>query len=101
MEFVKKYIGLIVGVLVAVAYLIGFKYPINNATPEEFDLLNVHLGISRYLVYGLTVLCIGFYIYKVMDNPKKAIRLGISVGALGLLFLINYFRLLRVGHCPS
>ena len=90
MEFIKKYIGLIVGVVVGAIYLIAFKFPINDKMPEGFDLVNIHLGLSKYLVYTLAVLCIGFYIYKVIQNPKKGLRLGLGLAALVILFLINY-----------
>lgn len=92
MEFIKKYIGLIVGAVVVVVYLVGFKFPIDHKDLEAFDLVNVHLGLSKYLVYLLTLLCLGFFVYKVIEEPKKAIKLGVSIGVLGFLFLFNYLK---------
>ena len=91
MEFIKKYIGIVVAVIVAVAYVIGFlSFPIDPKDKEAFDFVSVHLVIAKYLVYMLLLLCIGFFAIKVVNEPKRGLRFGIGAGSLTLLFFITY-----------
>ena len=91
MEVVKKYTGLILAIVVAVIYILGFwVFPIDASDLMRDDLVNIHLGLAKYLVYALIILCVGFYIYKVIQNPKSGLKFGIGIGLLLLLFMIAY-----------
>lgn len=93
MEIVKKYIGLVLGLVVLVAYAISFTYSISDDRVEamgSYNLVDIHLRIVQVLVVALIVLCIGFYVYKVSKNPAKGIRFGIGLGTLAVLGIIAY-----------
>jgi len=90
MEFIKKYAGLIVGVLVAIVYALSFMmYPLEK-DELAFNLVDVHISLSKYLVYGLIALTLFFFGLKVYKNPKTGIRFGIGLGLLLVLFFISY-----------
>ena len=90
MEFIKKYAGLIVGLIVATVYALSFvMYPMEK-DDLAFNLVDVHISLSKWLVYGLIGLTLFFFAVKVTKDPKTGIRFGIGIVLLGLIFLIAY-----------
>lgn len=90
MEFIKKYAGLVVGVVVALIYGLSFiLYPLEK-DQLAFNLVDVHLSLSKYLVYGLIALTLFFFCIKVSKDPKSGIRFGIGLLLLIILFFISY-----------
>lgn len=90
MEFIKKYSGLIVGAIVLISYALSFVlYPIEK-DEFAFNLVDVHISLSKYLVYGLIALTLFFFGLKVSKDPKSGIRFGIGLGLLVILFFISY-----------
>lgn len=93
MEFLKKYYGFLIGIIVLIAYFFSFTYPISEVEKEAlegFNLVNVHIGIARFLIISLLVLCFAFFVYGIYQKPKSGIRFAIGAGALVLLFFICY-----------
>ena len=91
MEFIKKYAGLIVGGIVATIYALSFvMYPIVAKNDLAFNLVDIHISLSKWLVYGLIGLTLFFFAIKVSKNPKSGIRFGIGIALLGLIFSIAY-----------
>lgn len=93
MDFIKKYYGFIIGALVFLIYLVSFKYSISDKPAEaleQFNLVNIHIGLSKYLIYALLLLCLGFFVYGIKQNPKSGVKFGLGFGALAVLFFICY-----------
>ena len=93
MEFLKKYYGFLIGAIVLIIFVFSFRFPISEVEQEAlkgFNLVDVQIGIARFLIMSLLVLCLGFFLYGIYQKPKSGIRFAIGAGALLLLFFICY-----------
>lgn len=52
--------------------------------------VNIVLFLAYALIIGAGVLALGLPLVKAVQQPKRLVRLGITVGGLLVLFLISY-----------
>jgi hypothetical protein len=93
MAFLKKYYGLLIGAIVLVIYCFSFKFSVSDLPKEaleNFNLVDVHISLSKYLIYFILLLCLLFFAYGIKQNPKSGIKFGLGLGILVVLYGICY-----------
>lgn len=94
MNFLKKYYGLIIGIIVLTSYLFGYlKYPISEEKADAlaaYNYVNLHVSLAKILIYSILLLCLGFFAYNIYQNPKSGIKIGIGIAGMLALFFVAY-----------
>jgi len=93
MNFVKKYIGVFVGAIVLLVYLLSLNYSVSDdleTSFNEYNMVDVQLSLVKWLIITLILLSVGFFVYKVIQNPKSGIRPAIGVAIVAILWFISY-----------
>ena len=93
MNFVKKYIGLIIGVVVLLTYVLSFSYSVSDdkeTSFAEFNMVDIHLNLVIFLIIGLVALCVGFFLYKMVLDIKSGLKLLIVSAVLSIVGWITY-----------
>jgi phosphoglycerol transferase MdoB-like AlkP superfamily enzyme len=93
MAFLKKYYGLLIGSIVMLIYCFSFKFSLSNLPKEaieNFNLVDIHISLSKYLIYFILLLCLLFFVYGFKQNPKSGIKFGLGLGILVVLFGLCY-----------
>lgn len=57
--------------------------------PEAQGIVSAFVGYAVYLLYLTAILAIGFSLFNLVKNPAALKKVGISVGALVLVYIIS------------